>query len=541
MYLTYFGLQQLPFKNTPNTRLFFSGGERGAILEALIYTANSGEGIVKVVGEVGSGKTMLCRMLATRLPEHIDVVYLANPRLAPDRVLHAIAMELKLEVPTDSDQFYVLHLLQADLLKKHSNGRRVVVFVEEAQCMPLQTLEEIRLLSNLETSQNKLLQMILFGQPELDENLARQEIRQVKDRISYNFTLKPFTQNEVKEYIHFRLRAAGYSGDNLFQPRAIKRIFRMSKGLTRRINLLADKSLLAAYSNKSEQVLDRYVKSAAIDSGYPSPMMLLPKILMGSFATFACVLIVGWMLSQQNDITPITAQLPVNTAVMASLPTNDTEKPALDTVNMALFDSEPNAHDSNAPANEIILTPTPIAKADTKIGNQSLPEKLPSNPVVAMQATAKPQIQQQPTRIQPLSIVTSTQPTRASTNSTPSSLSIAALETNSNIAREPAVTVLQDRLAATESWLSQVDTHHYTIQVMWMVVAKRKWLGYYLMNKGDDVDRFFVQLINGKDKSFYKLYYGDYTSSQEALNDLDNLPRDLARNRPFIVSLRRLK
>ena len=162
MYLEHFGLKRQPFKITPDTSLFFKGSKRGAALEALKYAVISGEGIIKVVGEVGSGKTMLCRMLEVELPDNIEVVYIANPSLSPENILHVIAFELHLDINNQTNKLEVMQKLQEYLVDKHSKGKQVVVFVEEAQSMPLETLEEIRLLSNLETSQHKLLQMILL-------------------------------------------------------------------------------------------------------------------------------------------------------------------------------------------------------------------------------------------------------------------------------------------------------------------------------------------------------------------------------------------
>ncbi len=169
MYFSHFGLKQPPFKITPNTEFFFSGGNRGMVLDALIYAINTGEGIIKVVGEVGSGKTMLCRMLQTLLPEKVESVYLANPNMAPEDVLAAIAFELQIKLPKSVERPQLLQLLQKYLVDRHAEGKQVVIFVEEAQGMPIATLEEIRLLSNLETKHDKLLQIVLFGQPELDE------------------------------------------------------------------------------------------------------------------------------------------------------------------------------------------------------------------------------------------------------------------------------------------------------------------------------------------------------------------------------------
>ena len=199
MYYEHFGLTQPPFKITPNTDFFFGGGNRGPILEALIYAITQGEGIVKVTGEVGSGKTMLCSMLQTRLAESVETVYLANPSVSPEEILHAIAFELQLQITRDESRLAVMHAIQDYLLKRHAEGKRVVLFVEESQGMPIATLEEIRLLSNLETKSDKLLQIVLFGQPELDENLRQNQIRQLKERITHSFRLEPLTGPETRE------------------------------------------------------------------------------------------------------------------------------------------------------------------------------------------------------------------------------------------------------------------------------------------------------------------------------------------------------
>ena len=268
MYYAHFGLKEPPFKITPNTEVFFTGGNRGAVLDALIYAISNGEGIVKVVGEVGSGKTMLCRMLQTMLPAQVESIYLANPSVAPEDVLHAIAFELQLKLPVKADRLKVMQALQTHLLKRHEAGKQVVIFVEEAQGMPLATLEEIRLLSNLETKHDKLLQIVLFGQPELDENLNQTNIRQLRERITHSFNLAPLQVNEIGEYLIFRLRSAGYFGPHLFTPAAIKKLSNAAQGLVRRVNILADKSLLATFADNAYQVTSKHVQAAISDSEF---------------------------------------------------------------------------------------------------------------------------------------------------------------------------------------------------------------------------------------------------------------------------------
>ena len=309
MYYPHFGLKEPPFKITPNTDFFYSGGNRGAILDALVYAISNGEGIIKVVGEVGSGKTMLCRMLQTILPEKIESIYLANPSVAPEDVLHAIAFELQLKLPKNADRLKVMQALQAHLLNRHAEGRQVVIFVEEAQGMPLATLEEIRLLSNLETKQDKLLQIVLFGQPELDTNLNQAHIRQLRERITHSFHLGPLQTKDISEYLIFRLRAAGYFGPHLFTDEAIKKLSSAAEGLVRRVNILAEKSLLAAYAENVQQVTVKHVNAAIQDSEFgrnagnltqyfSSKSTLLAIMAIG---LLAALLAYAWKQSSQNQ------------------------------------------------------------------------------------------------------------------------------------------------------------------------------------------------------------------------------------------------
>jgi MSHA biogenesis protein MshM len=268
MYYSYYGLRELPFRITPDPRLFYVGGERGLILNALLYAINNGEGIIKVVGEVGSGKTMLCRMLPEKLPPKIEILYLANPHLTPDNILQAVALEMQLNLPQTANRLEILHALQTTLLEKHAQNKQVILLIEEAQSMPLETLEEIRLLSNLETTKHKLLQIVLFGQPELDQNLSQTHIRQIKERITHSFYLKPLSKKDVATYIDFRLRSVGYKGAPLFNQRAIKHLTKYSKGLLRRVNILADKAMLAAFAENTYFIKAKHVHQAAQDSGF---------------------------------------------------------------------------------------------------------------------------------------------------------------------------------------------------------------------------------------------------------------------------------
>jgi type II secretory pathway predicted ATPase ExeA len=269
MYLSHFGLSEAPFGITPNPAFFYAGNTRGEILQALLYVVTHGEGIIKVTGEVGSGKTMLCRMLESQLPPHIEVIYLVNPSLSPLEVLFAIAGELGID-PHGKRSDEVLRALHADLIAKHAAGKQVVLLVEEAQAMPLETLEEIRLLTNLETARNKLLQIVLFGQPELDEHLNLASMRQLKERITHSFEVPAMAPELVPEFLDFRLCAAGFDGAPLFSDEAARLIARTSKGIVRRINILADKALLAAFAADATTVTARHAREAIQESPFKS-------------------------------------------------------------------------------------------------------------------------------------------------------------------------------------------------------------------------------------------------------------------------------
>lgn len=274
LYLQHFGLREPPFRITPDTDFFFTGANRGPTLDALIYAITRDEGIVKVTGEVGSGKTMLCRMLLERLPDNVVTLYLANPSLSRQEILGAIADELG--IPTDGRATHSLtRALQDALIERYAEGKRVVLLIDEAHAMPAESLEEIRLLSNLESKAAKLLQIALFAQPELDDRLAATDMRQLRERITQHFNLAPLKPDDVAAYLEFRLRAAGYHGPNPFTGEAVAMIARTSEGLSRRINIIADKALLAAYSSGSHKVDRNEVRIAAQDARF-SPLQAKP-------------------------------------------------------------------------------------------------------------------------------------------------------------------------------------------------------------------------------------------------------------------------
>ncbi|NNM79121.1 MAG: AAA family ATPase [Gallionella sp.] len=321
MYLEHFGLNEQPFKITPVTEFFFSGANRKEILDALIYSITEVEGIIKVSGEVGSGKTMLCRMLLEQLPQHIEPIYLANPSLSREEMLYAIADALDLNVEHERIGV-MMQNIQNKLEGKAREGKRVVVLVDEAHAMPIDTLEELRLLYNLQVGSFKLLQIVLFGQPELNIKLEQPNMRQLKDRIVHNFNMQPLSRDILENYLMFRMRKAGYHGPNIFSPSAIKLIADASIGLMRRANVLADKSLLAAFVEDTHSIEARHVQAAMRDSELTAKKDYLHnRTLLGGAAVVTVLLLTGAAWQYLRTTISPTASATVAASGIVSTPT----------------------------------------------------------------------------------------------------------------------------------------------------------------------------------------------------------------------------
>jgi len=377
MYLEHFGLTEPPFRITPVTVFFFSGANRGEILDALIYSISEVEGIIKVSGEVGSGKTMLCRMLLEKLPRHIETIYLANPSLSREEMLYAIADGLGLNIEGERVGI-IMQNIQNKLEEKAREGKRIVVLVDEAHAMPPDTLEELRLLYNLQVGNAKLLQIVLFGQPELNAKLDQPNMRQLKDRIVHHFHMQPLSRNILESYLMFRMRAAGYHGPNIFSPHAIKLIAGASNGLMRRVNILADKSLLAAFVDDTHNIEAHHVQAAMRDSELNADATLSDKkLLLGS--AVAALLLFGmaawWMLDKPQTpaqykqpptlaAAPAANVMPANTvAKQTSGPPENLAKPTQPALNQA------------PPVGNVAATPPPVPIANSRPTTQSLFEQ----------------------------------------------------------------------------------------------------------------------------------------------------------------------
>lgn len=266
MYEAFFGLREAPFGLTPNTRYFMRAESHQQALELLTVALSQAEGFIKVSGEVGTGKTLLCRMLLNHLQDQAITAYLPNPQLTPEALYIALADELGLELDDSGNVHRILGQINQFLIGQASAEKPVVLVIDEAQAMPEASLEALRLLTNLETESRKLLQVVLFGQPELDQILNKDSLRQLKQRISFHCRLQPLDRVAVGRYLDFRLVQAGYNGAPLFDPGAVKYITGASGGIPRLVNVLAHKALLAAWGRGDRQVSRWHARQAARDT-----------------------------------------------------------------------------------------------------------------------------------------------------------------------------------------------------------------------------------------------------------------------------------
>ncbi|MCC6534028.1 MAG: AAA family ATPase [Burkholderiales bacterium] len=501
MYYAHFGLNEAPFRITPNTDVFFAGGNRGPILDALIYAISQGEGIVKVTGEVGTGKTMLCNMLQTRLPAHIETVYLAHPSVSPEEILHAIAFELQLKVVRDANRMEVMQALYAYLLERHAAGKQVVIFVEESQNMPIATLEEVRLLSNLETGKHKLLQIVLFGQPELDANLRQPNIRQLRERITHSFALPPLAAQEVGEYLMFRLRAVGYRGPDLFSANVIKRIAQASAGLTRRVNLIADKALLAAFSENTHTVEPRHVAAAIRDSEFarddaPEGMRRRWLIALGSLAALLLIAAAIY-LGVHGAATFKSNANPLPDSPFA--PARSATEPAEVAKARGLESKAPAAGAAVEPADRA-LQPARLAAADPPSPSSATPVVAQVQHAVAIEVPAGPPAE--PAKPQQ--------------------------------ALEPAEDMLDSRLRATRRWLEAEAAQTHSIQLLGSENPQQLKDHLSSIAKSIEINSLFVYRTVARQKPFLTVLYGSFGSREAAQDALDRLPPHLKAFKPYL-------
>jgi MSHA biogenesis protein MshM len=294
MYKTHFGLREMPFGITPDTSFAYTSRTHQEALNTLLVAVKNGEGFLKITGEVGTGKTLLCRRFLAALDQNHVSAYIPNPYLQPRTLLFALAAELRLGVPRDADQHLLLKEIARGLLNYARQGKTVVVCLDEAQAMPTETMEALRLLTNLETEKRKLLQVVLFGQPELDQKLDAESVRQLKQRITFQHQLTPLRLEEVEQYLAHRLRVAGFRGERLFDRAAARLVHRYSGGIPRLINIVAHKSMLLAFGEGEQIVRPDHVSQAVADT--PAARQYRPWRWFGFALLVLSVGSFGWLV-----------------------------------------------------------------------------------------------------------------------------------------------------------------------------------------------------------------------------------------------------
>lgn len=294
MYLKHFGLREFPFNLTPDTGFFFRYGSHQEAYNVLLVALRSGEGFIKLTGEVGTGKTLLCRLLLKTLGDEFVTAYIPNPSITPAALHMALADELGIIYTRNMGQHRLLKLISDRLIELSAAGKRVALLIDEAQTLPTNTLEALRLLTNLETEKAKLLQVVLFGQPELDQRLESHELRQLRQRITFAHQLAPIDLHGMEGYIAHRLNVACYQGTPLFSRRTMADLHRASRGIPRLINILCHKALLAAYGRGDSVVLPAHVRMAVHDTEdvmLHRPHLRLLRSIVGTFARASALLI----------------------------------------------------------------------------------------------------------------------------------------------------------------------------------------------------------------------------------------------------------
>jgi type II secretory pathway predicted ATPase ExeA/septal ring-binding cell division protein DamX len=512
MYLEHFGLKEAPFRITPHTDFFFQGANRGATLEALLYAITHDEGIVKVSGEVGSGKTMLCRVLMERLPATVETIYLANPSLSRDEILFAIGDELKLQLEKDRPT-RIIRALQGHLLHLFGQGRRVVVLIDEAHAMPDESLEEIRLLSNLESNRHKLLQIVLFGQPELDEHLDTAGMRQLKERITHSFRLEPLVRSDIENYVDFRMRAAGYRGPKVFTREGISLIARASQGLTRRVNILADKALLAAFAGGTHAITAAEVKRAIRDSEFYRARSGAQKIRIGA-AALAAGLTLGWathvLLSKDAP--------PRSQAAVAVPPTgvrSDSKIVPVDPAAAATL-APPLASSAGPSSSSAASTPGKEEPARLTTHTAASPGPTVSGTTATMAAGQAPSA----TDVKPIPAAAERKPVAPA---------------QGKLARE--------RFEAAQVWLRSTPGDQYAIQLATASVEELPQLEDFLRKAAAtlSVGELIVYSVKIDGRQHYRVAYGSYPSEARALDAMKGLPQALAAYQPYARSVERMQ
>lgn len=504
MYLSHFGFSEQPFARVSVTNFFYDGASRGATLDALIYVLTHGEGvegIVKVIGEEGSGKSTLCRLLMKRLPPNIQTIYFAKRDLSREELLHSLAEELKFEVASDQTSAVLVPATVCDLknalIEKYASGGQVVLLVDEAHTLARETLEALGLLYDVESARRKLLQIVLFGQSELENTLALPSMRQFKDRVAHHFLMRPFSAQAVEDYLRFRMHAAGYRGPDIFSSQAVRLITVASGGLLQRINMLADKSLIKAFTAEMRDIDAPLVKVAMKDAGIKHRSIrrngsnLLNRRLGGMVGILAVLAlgVLGWQAqrSTKTDVLPPLASRPVEMAASAVVSAPIYPPAAM------LPPSDPASvpvSGSNAPPSRTLFpSPPPQLASPSGSGtgvNVSAQENSAAN--TEQHGSAK--------------------------------LDIGGVK----LASEK---LLGQRVEATKRMMAKTDKNYYSIQLFVTDNIQPDRMERFLVRAQNlvDLSDLFMHSVNNEGQAYFRITYGIYPTRDEANKAMDELPQ----------------
>jgi type II secretory pathway predicted ATPase ExeA len=602
MYEDYFGLSRPPFKISPDTSLFFEGGNRGDILGALVYAIHRGEGIIKVVGEVGSGKTMLCRMLQLKLPKSVEIIYIANPSVSAEDILFVIAYELELPTTKDASKHEVVNMLHDYLLQRHIENKQVVLFIEEAQGMPLDTLEEIRLLSNLETDQHKLLQIILFGQPELDENLSKKSIRQLRERITHSFDLSPLTHNEIHKYLNFRMREVGYTGPELITSSLAKKVAQYSGGLLRRINIIGDKILLSAFAEGTHNLTSKHVIAAVDDSAFGEDEMRNNSNMIWWLALPILFALAFAIYQNQPLFVGVLAKLGVEPVFLVEKQATEVDKPAK--IEKPVTEKEDNREDTGAQmANTVpgktvgIAGPETVdtavvdtavvdtAVVDTAVVDTAVVDTVAVDTAV-VDTVVVDTVAVDTAVVDTVAVDTEMVDTAAvdtvmltvvaeSEQAVPEQKAVVVVDTGKQIdkiddseniqsktAKAEAVEDTQnndvkqaidetmptyhrwlnDKLKQSREWLINAQRNNISIQVLMSNKSSERELVYYLQNEWPlSLDKTYLYEVNMNSRMIYRVFYSEFESLAQGRDEMQRLPESVKANSPYLHSVYRMQ
>ncbi|MBF0628671.1 MAG: AAA family ATPase [Magnetococcales bacterium] len=529
MYLEHFGLRDHPFASTPDTNRFFAGGGREELLQKLQAAIDAGDGFIQVTGTAGSGKTMLCRMLCQRLTDKTRAALLLNPTFAPEELIPALLNEFRFPAPTQTDRLAARQLLLRHLLGLNRKGAHALLLIDEAHCMSLAMLEELRLLGNLETGQAKLLQVVLFAQPQFAALLQDETARGFQERITTRLTLAPFGADETDRYLTMRLQAVGFQGERLFTRPATRGLHFLSSGRPLRIHRLAQQAMQQSASAASHQVTLGDVSRAALEN-VPGPLWARGwRPLLATAGVIALLLGGGWI--QARITSPQANHAP---------------------------DGFP-----------------PVAIPESRIAHPAVPATVPApvamrtEPLPMVEAAATPPVQQRATPTAIPELMVSTSPPAPSRNTTPigtqptpttdaqpiqvpdEMLFLAdASENRGNGGPEvelPGTPYVRANdpfapaILASHRWLKQGDEKHYTIQLVLLHNEKGlEILASQLTSIQPPLGQLDLKVFRLKDDTLL-VYLNECPTAVACEALMNRLPLALRANNPSVRSLARLK